>query len=148
MKDSATASVTFVKDRATGRGKFVKFEQTDSFRNRSERRASGRRTVDMTSASRSNKFDVLNFTQRGLEVEENAVDVVQEIVEIIVDSGAANSVCPIRKEGVTRTKVTTTVRLAAARGSPIRVEGDDRLEFVRDGEKCNMKRLDADGKGV
>ena len=37
-----------------------------------------------------------------------------------------------------------TVRLAAASGGPIRVEGDARLEFVRDGQKCNMKVLDAD----
>ena len=40
---------------------------------------------------------------------------------------------------------TKTARLAAASGSPIHVEGDATLEFVRDGEKCNMKFLDADG---
>ena len=48
---------------------------------------------EMTSASRSNKFDVLNFTELPLEVEDvKAVDVVQEIVEITVDSGTAKSV--------------------------------------------------------
>ena len=38
------------------------------------------------------------------------------------------------------------MRLVAANGSPIRVEGDARLEFVPDGQKCNMKFLDADVK--
>ena len=41
------------------------------------------------------------------------------------------------------TMATKTVRLAAASGSPIRVEGDARLEFVRGGKKCNIKFLDA-----
>ena len=37
-------------------------------------------------------FGVLNLTERGLEAEEvNAVDVVQEIVEISVDVAAAKS---------------------------------------------------------
>ena len=36
------------------------------------------------------------------------------------------------------------MRLATASGSPIRVEGDERLKFVRDGKECNMKFLDAD----
>ena len=36
------------------------------------------------------------------------------------------------------------MNLAAANGSPIRVEGDARLEFVRDGMKCSMSVLDAD----
>ena len=43
-----------------------------------------------------------------------------------------------------RTKAAKTVRLAAASGSPLHVEGDARLAFVRDGKKCNMKFLDAD----
>ena len=55
--------------------------------------------------SRSNKFDALELIECELEMEaESAVDVVQEIVEIIVDSGVANSVWPNRKKGVTRTK--------------------------------------------
>ena len=74
----------------------------------------------------------------------NAVDVVQEIVVITVDSGAAKSVWPIRKKGVARTQATRTVRLAAASGSPIHVEGDARLEIVRNDKKCIMKFLDAD----
>ena len=45
-----------------------------------------------------------------------------------------------------RTKATKTVSLAAANGSPIRVEGLARQEFVGDGKKCNMKFLDVDFK--
>ena len=37
-----------------------------------------------------------------------------------------------------------TVRLAAASGSPMHVEGDAKLEFDRTGKKCSMKFLDAD----
>ena len=72
----------------------------------------------------------------------SAVDVVQEIVEIIVDSGAAKSVWPIRQKGGTRTKATKTVRLAAANASLIRVEGEARLEFGT--IRSNMQFLDAD----
>ena len=35
-------------------------------------------------------------------------------------------------------EATKTVRLAAAKSSPTRVEGDARLESVRDGKKCSM----------
>ena len=63
-----------------------------------------------------------------------------------MDSGAAKSVWPSRKKGVERTKSKKAVKLAAANGSPIRVEGDARLEFIRDGMKCSMKFLDADVK--
>ena len=49
-------------------------------------------TTFLPSASRNNKVDVLNMTERGLEVEEvNAIDVAQKIVEITIDSGAAKS---------------------------------------------------------
>ena len=74
----------------------------------------------------ANKIDVLNLTER-LEVEEvNAVDVVQEIVEITLDSGAAKSVWSIRNKGATSAKATKTVRW---RQQQIfrRVEGDTRL---------------------
>ena len=81
-----------------------------------------------TNVNRSNKFDVLNQTESGLEFEEvNAVDVVQEILEITVDSIAAKSVWPSRKKGVTRTTATKTARLAAASGSPIHEGGDAKL---------------------
>ena len=36
--------------------------------------------------------------------------------------------------------------LVAASGSPIHVEGDERLELGREGKKCNMKFLDAEVK--
>ena len=62
------------------------------------------------------------------DIEEvNAVDVVQEIVEIATDSGATRSAWPIPKKGVTRTQSADMVRLAAASGSPIHVERDARI---------------------
>ena len=86
------------------------------------------KTDGTTNVNRSNKFDVLNQTESGLEFEEvNAVDVVQEILEITVDSIAAKSVWPSRKKGVTRTTATKTARLAAASGSPIHEGGDAKL---------------------
>ena len=97
----------------------------------------------MTSASRSNKFVVLEMTERELAVEEvNAVDVVKEVVEITVCSGAAKNIWPSRKMGVTRTKATKTVMLAAANGSPMHVEGDAKMVLVRDGKKYNMQISD------
>ena len=76
----------------------------------------------------------------------NAIETVQEVVEVTVGSGAAKSVWPSRKKGVERTKSKKAVKLTAANGSPIRVEGDARLEFIRDEMKCSMKFLDADVK--
>ena len=83
------------------RAKFRKIrdDRDDGFVQKSkiERRAN----VWKRQLGRSNKFDVLNLTEGGLEVEEvNAVDVVQEVVEITVDPGVANS----GKKGVTRKK--------------------------------------------
>ena len=67
-----------------------------------------------------------------LEVGEvNEVVVVQEMVEITVDPGAAKSVWLLQQKGVARTKAKKTVRLAAASGSPMHVDGDAILEFVR-----------------
>ena len=57
----------------------------------------------------------------------NAVDVVQEVMEITVDSGAATCVRPIRMKGGARTKATKT----AANGIPRHVEGDARLDSCR-----------------
>ena len=81
------------------------------------------RTDGTTDVTRSNKFDVLNLTESGLKVDEvNAVDELQEVVEITDDTGAAKSVWPIQ-ESATRTKATKMVRLAAASGSQIHVIG-------------------------
>ena len=93
------------------------------------------KTDEVTSSNRS---------KRGQEVEEvNACDVVQEIVVSTVDSGAVKSVW---SKGVAKTQVTKTVRLPAASDSPTRVKGDARLDFIRDGKKCNTNFLDADVK--
>ena len=98
---------------------------------------------ETTCASRSNWIFVLESVEYELMIdEEREVVVLQEIVEITVDSGDATSVWPIQKKRVTRTKATKTVRMAAVSGSPIRIEGDARLEFVRDGKMCNMTFVD------
>ena len=47
-------------------------------------------------------------------------------------------------KGVARTD--EAVRLAAASGSPRHLEGDARLDFIRDARTCNLKFLDADVK--
>ena len=78
----------------TGSVNFGKIATTGSFKSRNERHANDKRkTYETTSASRSKKSDVLEVIESGLEVEEvRAVDVVQEVLEITVDSGAATSV--------------------------------------------------------
>ena len=43
-------------------------------------------------------------------------------------------------------KATKSVKLAAASGSLMHVKGDAKLEFVRNGKRCNMMFLDADVK--
>ena len=79
------------------------------------------------------QFDVLRSARVEEKVDEvNIVEEVREIVEITTESGA-KSVWPIRKKGVTMTKSTKSTKLAAVSGSPIRVQGDANLEFVRDG---------------
>ena len=50
------------------------------------------------------------------------------------------------KKGVVSTGSKKEVKLVAASGSSIRVEGDAKLEFTREGKKCCMKFLDADVK--
>ena len=106
-------------------------------------------TGETKSASWRNRFLALTAVESEDDEEVNAVnaiETVQEVVEVTVGSGAAKSVWPSRKKGVERTKSKKAVKLAAANGSPIRVEGDARLEFIRDGMKCSMKSLDADVK--
>ena len=50
------------------------------------------------------------------------------------------------KERCRENEVEEGGEIGAANGSLIRVEGDARLEFIRDGMKCSMKFLDADVK--
>ena len=69
---------------------------------------------------------------------------VNEVVEVTIDSGAAKSVWPISKDGVTRQKAKENVKLMAANGSPIKVEGEAILNFTRGKKRCEMKFLDAD----
>ena len=71
---------------------------------------------------------------------------VGEVVEVTVDSGASRSVWPRKMKGVVRTKGDTQVKLAAANGTPIRVDGEAALHFKRGKRQCAMKFLDADVK--
>ena len=104
-----------------------------------------KRTSVATTNSRRNQFDALTSIQEELEeTEMNCVEEVQETVEITVVSGAATSVWPIQKSGVVRSKSKKEVKLAAGSGSAMRVEGDEKLELMREGKKCCMKFLDAD----
>ena len=51
-----------------------------------------------------NRFLALTTIESEDDEQVNAVETVQEVVEITVDSGAAKSVWPSRKKGVERTK--------------------------------------------
>ena len=94
-----------------------------------------------------NKYDAL-MVEDG-EVMVNGVEnegEIDECVEVTIDSGASRSVWPRKKCGVQRTKSKKTVKLAAANGSPIEVDGDALLQFERGGRRCAMRFLDADVK--
>ena len=83
------------------------------------------------------------WTVAGVDVVE-AWDDINEVVEATFDSGVSKSVWPMRKMGVERTKRRKNVRLTAANGSAIHVEGDATLQCKRGGRMCAMKFLDAD----
>ena len=140
----------FSKIRADQRDGFSKIraDQRDEFGFYSRRRTCKcqEETGETKRTSRRNRYFALTAVESDDDEEVNAIEIVQEVVEITVDSGAAKSVRPSRKQGVERTKSKKAVKLAAANGSPIRVEGDARLEFIRDGMKCSIKFLDADVK--
>ena len=96
-----------------------------------------------------NRFLALTTIESEDDDQVNAVETVQEVVRSWKSrwtrerprmSGQVES-------KVSRTKSKKTVTLAAASGSPIRAEGNARLEFIRDGMACSMKFLDADVKG-
>ena len=50
--------------------------------------------------------------------------------ESLGDHCRSGSLRPVRQKSVTRTKATKTVKLVAASGSLIHVEGDAKLEFI------------------
>ena len=72
--------------------------------------------------------------------------VVEEVVEVTVDSGASRSVWPMHKKGVRRSPLRKQVKLAAANGTEIAVRGEAELIFEQSGRKCAMGFLDADVK--
>ena len=149
-EDGADQRDGSIKIRADQRDGFSKIpvDQGDEFEFYSRRRMCKcqEETGETKRVNRRNRFLALTAAESDDDEEVNAIETVQKVVEITVDSGAAKSVWPSRKKGVERTKSKKAVKLAAANGSPIRVEGDARLEFIRDGMKCSMKFLDADDK--
>ena len=48
------------------------------------------------------------------------------------------------QKGGPRLRVTKTVKLAVVIDGPIHVEEDEKLKFIRHGNKCNISFLDAD----
>ena len=93
-----------------------------------------------------NQFEVFQV-EEDPEEEINQVDVVSEMVEVTVDSGAARSVWPRKKKGVRRQKIQgKKPKLAAANGTDIEVDGEAVLEFDNHGRRCGMKFLDVDVK--
>ena len=125
---------------------FGKISTTGSFR-KSKRKTCTRleKTNEMTSASRSDKFDVVNLTERGLEVEE--VTWCKRSWRSLSTRELSRACGRSERQGVTRTDGDEDGEAGrAASGSPVRVEGNARLELVRDGKKCNMKFLDSDVK--
>ena len=72
--------------------------------------------------------------------------VMDDIVEVTIDSGASRSVWPMAKRGVRRSPLKKKVKLAAANGTEIAVKGEAELEFEQGGKRCRMGFLDADVK--
>ena len=93
--------------------------------------------------SRRNKQRVKRANQASLLSVESSQSLSPKKIVEVGDKWVKVTVTMGRKKGVERTKSKKAVKLAAASGSPIRVEGDARLEFIRDGMKCSMKFLDA-----
>ena len=100
-----------------------------------------------------NRFGMLKEEEDDEDSEEEIVGVVTdgvdqesaaEVVEVTVDSGASRSVWPRKMKGVVRTKGTTKVKLAAANGTPIQVDGEAALHFKQGKRQCAMRFLDAD----
>jgi len=81
-----------------------------------------------------NRFEALDDDDDDDEDTVYINEVVQEVVEVTVDSGAARSVWPMKRKGVVRSRGTRKVKLAAANGSPIHVQGEATLNFSRGGQ--------------
>ena len=107
-EDGADQRDGFSKIRADQRDGSSKIhaDQGDGFGFYSRRRTCKcqEETGETKSTSRRNRFFALTAVESDDDEEVNAIETVQEVVEITVYSGAANSVWPSRKQGVERTK--------------------------------------------
>ena len=102
IREEQRDGVSEIREGQSDRLRKIREDREDGFVQRPKRKTCKRKEQrdEMTNASRSNKFDVLNMAARGLEFEDvNAVDVVQEIVEIIVVSGCCQERMADPKEG-------------------------------------------------
>ena len=119
----------FNKIREDGRDGFSKIhaDQGEEFGFFSRRRTCKcQEETGETKKHRRSRWLALTAIDSDDDEEANAIETVQEAVEIPVDSGAAKSIWPNRKKGVERTKSKKALKLAAANG-----------KFIRDGMKCN-----------
>ena len=72
----------------------------------------------------------------------NTVQTAYPHDEITIDSGAGKNVWPReRREGGKITPMTRRVRLTAANGQEMKVDGEKAIRFGADGKQCSMKFL-------
>ena len=113
-----------------------------------------RRTLDAWMPRRvelGNRWSIFGVDEEEEEAEVEMIgqveEDVQEVVEVTIDSGAARSVWPRKKKGVTRRKIAGRLpKLRAANGTEIKVEGEATLNFEMNGKRCGMTFLDSDVK--
>ena len=156
LHNSATGSVKFVEEHRDGISKLCERER-DGFSEFREGQAGEfhpehetEHMQEQKANSGRNKFDVLVSIEK--ELEETVVNYVgdeQEIVEIAVDSSAVNMCVADPEERCRENEIEERGETrAAASGSALRVDGESKLEFIREGKMCCSKFLDADVKTV
>ena len=105
MQSNVTGSIKLVKIDVTDSVKFTQIMVMNwVFYSRRKTCKCQEETGETKSTSRRNRFLALTAIESDDDEEVNAIETVQEVVEITVDSGAAKSVWPSRKKGVERTK--------------------------------------------
>ncbi len=75
---------------------------------------------------------------------EKCAEETNEVVEVAIDSGASKSAWPRSHRGVERVRKDTGVKLSAANGTAIAVDGEATLRWSVGGKRRCMKFLDAD----
>ena len=106
LADQRDGSSKIREDRRDGFNKILA-DQGDGFGFYSRRRTCKcqEETGETKSTSRRNRYLALTAIESDHDEEVNAIETVQEVVEITVDSGAAKSVWPGRKKGCPENEV-------------------------------------------